>query len=241
MIYNIAVCDDSEEYAEIVTKMIREIMLKNNMNCNISTFISSKKLIQTFKELNFDIVFLDMEMPEINGIETGLLIREISDKVVIFYLTSHKEYAYDSYKVKARDYLLKPVNFSQLEYNLHDCTRAIKESITYLDVKDVNNIMHRIPIDEITHILRKKEDRKLHIYTLDKREIIIVQTLENIEKEVSGYEYIARSSKSCIVNMLNIRTIIKNAIYFSNEAIEYASRRCLSELIYKFNIKRSKA
>ncbi len=240
MTFNIAVCDDSEEYAEIVTKMIQEVMIKNNINFNISTFISSKKLIQTFKELNLDIIFLDMEMPEINGIETGLLIRDINEKIVIFYLTSHKEYAYDSYKVKARNYLLKPVSFSQLESNLLDSLKTIKESIRYLDVKDVNNIMHRIPIDEITHILRKKEDRKLHIYMLDKREIIIVQTLENIEKEVSGYEYIARSSKSCIVNMLNIRTIVKNAIYFSNEAVEYASRRCLSELIYKFNIRRLK-
>lgn len=233
MIYNIAVCDDSEEYAEIITSMICEIALKNNIDINVSTFISSMNFIQALQENNFHIVFLDMEMPKINGIEAGLLIRETNHKTVIFYLTSHKEYAYDSYKVKARDYLLKPVSISQLEHSLLDGLQVFKESSMCLDVKDVNNIYHHISIDDITHILRKKEDRKLHIYMLDKKEIVIAQTLKNIEKEVSTFEFFVRSSKSCIVNIHNIRSIKKNTIYFSNEVIEYASRRCLSQLLYK--------
>lgn len=236
MIFNIAVCDDSAEYGVIVTDMINEVTIKNNIDCNISTYDSGIKLVQAFKENEFDIIFLDMEMPELNGIETGLLVREISKNPVIFYLTSHKDYAYDSYKVKAKNYILKPINLNIMESVLLECFDEKKAKSNYLDVKDFEGVIHRIPIKSITHILRKKEDRKLHIYTLDAKEIVIVQTLESIEKELAKYDSFTRSSKSCIVNLENVRAIIKNEIYFSDNTIEYASRRCLSGLLSKFNL-----
>lgn len=237
MALNIAVCDDSREYGEIVTYMIKEAALKNNIECNISTFNSGRNLVQAFKENEYDIIFLDMEMPELNGIETGLLIRKISEDPVIFYLTSHKEYAYESYNVKARNYLLKPVSALVIEKNLVECTKEKKEQILYLDVKDVEGTKHRIPINEITHILRKKADRKIHIYRLNKIETVIVQTLENIAKKLIHNDSIIRASKSCLVNIDNVRIIKKNIIYFSNEEKEEASRRCLSELVNKFSTK----
>lgn len=237
MTLSIAVCDDSQEYGEIVTHMIKEVTLKENIDCNISTYNLGRNLVQAFKENEFNIIFLDMEMPELNGIETGLLIREISKDPVIFYLTSHKEYAYESYQVKARNYILKPASVSVIERVLLDVVEENKKQIKILDIKDVEGAIHCIPIKHITHILRKKEDRKLHIYTLDSQEIVATQTLDSIEKELAGHKHVARASKSCIVNIDNIRVIRKNVIYFSNEVREEASRRCLSELVNKFRIK----
>jgi len=232
---SVAICDDSTEYSSIVTEVIKRIV---NNRTNVNTFNSGQDLVQAFKESQFDIIFLDMEMPEMNGIETGLKIREMSDKAIIFYLTSHKEYAYESYKVKARDYLLKPVNFSTIKNVLEECLEELEGSSSYLDVKDIYGTIHRIPIDDITHISRKKEDRRLHIYCLDNREVIASQTLESIENSFSSKENIVRSSKSCLVNMDNVREINKNLIYFSNETKEEASRRCLSELVNKFKLKK---
>ncbi len=232
---SIAVCDDSKEYSEIITEIIKRIV---NNRTNVNTFNSGHDLVQAFKENKFDIIFLDMEMPEINGIETGLKIREMSDKAIIFYLTSHKEYAFESYRVKSRDYLLKPVNLSVIEKVLNECLLELEGSLNYLDVKDIKGIIHRIPIDDVTHVLRKKEDRKLHIYCLDNKEIITSQTLESIERALIYKEHIVRASKSCLVNMVNVREIRKNVIYFSNEAREEASRRCLSELVNKFKLKK---
>ena len=227
---NIAVCDDSKEFCEIVKELIKSVMEKNSISCNISTFISGLSLVLAYKDKNFDIIFLDMEMPETNGIETGLLIREISDKPIIFYLTSHKDYAYESYQVKAKNYMLKPVNIDLLEKEILECMKELKEPVKFLDVKDIDGIMHHIPLSDITHILRKKEDRKLHIYTLEKEEIIVVQTLGNLENKLSYSGRFKKSSKSCLVNLDNIRTINKNTIYFLNEETEEVSRRCLSEL-----------
>ncbi len=231
---NIAVCDDSEEYVEIVKELIKVIMVKNNTACNIDTFISGLSLVQACKKKTFDIIFLDMEMPETDGIKTGLLIRELSNKPIIYYLTSHKEYAYESYQVKAKNYLLKPIQSDVLEKELMECIKELDMPVEFLDVKDIDGIIHRIPLNDITHILRKKEDRKLHIYTLNKEEIIIVQTLRSIEDSLSSISFFKRSGKSCLVNLNNIRAIQKNIIYFTNNETEEASRRCLSDLVNLF-------
>jgi DNA-binding LytR/AlgR family response regulator len=236
MAINIAVCDDSVEYCEIVAEMIKVVVSRNNINCNLYTYVSGKDLVKSFNDIKFDIIFLDMEMQEINGIDTGLLIREISKDSMIIYLTSHREYAYESYQVKAKDYLLKPVKLNVLERVLIECAEELKKNLNYLDVRDADGVFHRIPINEITHILRKKEDRKLHIYTLDTKEIVIVQTLESIENELASNDSFARSSKSCIINLENVRAIIKNEIFFCNDAVEYASRRCLTILVKKFKL-----
>lgn len=240
--YNIAICDDSVEYGEIVTEFVQRAALGISINCNLFTFNSGKDLVQACERNNLDIIFLDMEMPEQNGIETGLLIREISSETVIFYITSHKEYAYESYKVKARDYLLKPVTVSALEKVLleyiEDKNKEKKEEVMLLDVKDINGVLHRIPLNEITHIIRKKEDRKLHIYRLGKGEIILVQTLDSIEKKLMYSNIFARAGKSCLVNLDNVRTINKNVIHFSNDIQEEASRRCLTELLNRFKIRK---
>jgi DNA-binding LytR/AlgR family response regulator len=231
MLYRIAICDDSLEYCHIVSEIIESISKKNKIECTITIFVSGKELIKAFKENNFDIIFLDMEMPELNGIETGLLIRQMSKDVIILYLTSHKEYAYDSYKVKAKNYLLKPVSEFVIEQNILECIEEKKQETCFLDIKDVSGIIHRIPIKDITHILRKKEDRKIHIYKLDRVEITVADTLENIERVLSFYSSITRASKSCLVNVDNVKLIEKNEIYFINDAKEYASRRCLSLLL----------
>lgn len=236
MVIKIAVCDDSLEYSEITSDMVKVIMERHKIEFNVNVFNTGIELIRSYGALQFDIIFLDMEMPELNGVETGLYLRKISKKTVIIYLTSHKEYAYDSYKVKARDYLLKPVDLEKLESVLINIIN--ENSKDFLDVKDTDGVIHRIPVNEITHILRKKEDRKIHIYTLNKTEIIVVQTLENVEKDLINNEFIIRSSKSCIINMKNVRTMIKNTIYFSNDTIEYASRRCMTDLENKLNIRR---
>lgn len=243
--YNIAICDDSVEYGEIVTEFVQRAALGISINCNLFTFNSGKDLVQACERNNLDIIFLDMEMPEQNGIETGLLIREISSEIVIFYITSHKEYAYESYKVKARDYLLKPVTVSALEKVMLEYiedknkeNKEKKEEVMLLDVKDMNGVLHRIPLNEITHIIRKKEDRKLHIYRLGKGEIILVQTLDSIEKKLMYSNIFARAGKSCLVNLDNVRTINKNVIHFSNDIQEEASRRCLSELLNRFKIRK---
>lgn len=118
-----------------------------------------------------------------------------------------------------------------------ECMEELNDTNEFLDVKDVEGIIHRIPLGDITHILRKKEDRKLHIFVIDKNEIIVNQTLEMLERILSDSPCFTRSGKSCLVNLNNVRAIKKNIIYFFNNETEVASRRCLAKIVNLFKEK----
>lgn len=213
--YRIAVCDDSKEYADIITNMITLIIEKSKLNCILYTYTSSKELVANHEKNHFDIIFLDMEMPEQNGIETGLIIKSIAKNTNIIYVTAHQGYAYDSYKVKAENYLLKPVEYSDIENTILSCLEKLdtKKERRFLDINDISRNFHRIYIDNIIYIQREK-DRKIYIYCIFKKIIVISETVQNLENKLAGNKNIIKANQGCLINLNNVRKITKDIITF---------------------------
>lgn len=233
--YRIAVCDDSKEHVEIISNMIDLILKNNKLNCLFETFTSSKELIANHEKRNFDIIFLDMEMPEQNGIETGLSIKNIADNTKIIYVTAHQGYAYDSYKVKAEDYLLKPIDYLKLENSILLCFKKLqtKKERKFLDITDINRNINRIFIDNIIYMQREK-DRKIHIECIYKKTIIINQTISNLEKNLADNRNIIKANQSCLINLNNVRKITKDIITFCDDSTVKISESCLQSVKKEF-------
>ncbi len=217
--YRIAVCDDSKEYAEIISSMVSSIIKNSKLDCSLHAFTSAKELIASHGKNFFDIIFLDMEMPEQNGIETGLIIKNKSKSTSIVYITAHQGYAYDSYKVKAEEYLLKPVEFLQLEKTMMYCIEKleVKKEKKFLDINDISRSLQRIYIDNIIYIQREK-DRKIYIYCIYKKVIVINDTIQNIESKLLYNKNIIKANQSCLINLNNVRKITKDIVTFCDDS-----------------------
>lgn len=100
---NIAVCDDDPLMRSKIVKLIKSIRL----DFNIYEYASGEELLASKNE--FMIIFLDIEMPGINGLETAMHIRENDDKAIVIFLTSYDNYMQDAFKVKTFRYLEKPI------------------------------------------------------------------------------------------------------------------------------------
>lgn len=118
----IAIVDDSIKDREYLQKEIQEIFFRRTKNhIKITTFKSGEELLEYFydnKEGNaslFDIVFLDIYMEDITGVDTARAIRKIDEDVRLIFITTSNEFASESYEVKAEDYLIKPFNKERLE------------------------------------------------------------------------------------------------------------------------------
>lgn len=118
----IAVCDDEKRFTGEFRRIAENIC--NRLDYDVYEFWTAKDLIESFKFKAFDIVFLDIEMPETDGLELSRQLRKISSEVYIVFLTSHVEYAIKGYEVNALRYLLKPIN-----------GEALKEIIDYVSSK----------------------------------------------------------------------------------------------------------
>lgn len=115
----VAICDDEKTQLSI-TKASLEDAYKS-LDLVVDTYTSGVKLLNAIEGIHYDLVILDIEMPELNGIDTAKHLRKIEDKTAIVFLTSHVEYALEGYEVNALRYLTKPVN-----------TEKLSEIITYL-------------------------------------------------------------------------------------------------------------
>lgn len=105
---NIAVCDDNVEIVEQIRKKIMEY----KYNSNIVIFHSGIDLIQSLMaDHNYDLIFLDIEMPEINGINTGKKLREMEIQSLLIYVSSHKDYYYEAFETEPFRFINKPIDW----------------------------------------------------------------------------------------------------------------------------------
>lgn len=125
------------------------------MDLSLSAFSSGAALLEhsRFKGV-FDIYLLDIIMPEQNGVELGLGIREFDRSGRIIYLTTSPDYAVDSYRTKASDYLLKPLDknrlFSAMDGTIEDIMRERQEFVTIKTREGLRRLpFHRVVYGEL--------------------------------------------------------------------------------------------
>lgn len=96
----IAICDDEVLYLKKIERLMRADLTNRQVDFTIDCFESGKMFIEQCKKyLYYDIVFLDVNMEEIDGVETAKIIRTLSEKIYIVFITAYITYATDGYKV----------------------------------------------------------------------------------------------------------------------------------------------
>lgn len=123
----IAVCDDSPEFLQRAADMVERWSEQSGIPTEIYRFDNGDALLAKNSVTHMDIVFLDIIMPLQNGIDTAKELRQSDNAVKIIFLTSSPEFALDSYEVKARGYLLKPVAYEKVKEMLDECSHSFDE------------------------------------------------------------------------------------------------------------------
>ena len=143
----IAVCDDNADFMEQITQAIDRWPNRPG-NLSLSCFTDGDALVRAHNASSFDIILLDMVMPLMDGMETAREIRATDPGVKIVFLTASPEFAVESYRVKAYDYLLKPVQPQLLYRCLDELKELLHQTAKYIMVRTTGGT-HRIRLDHI--------------------------------------------------------------------------------------------
>ena len=234
----IAICDDEKFFRD---QLYRNIISFKDLptDTSIDMFSNGNELIEYYDANyhEFDIVFLDMEMPRLSGLETGQKIRERDKDVFIIYVTIHEQYAIPAMKITVFDYILKPVTNSKTNSVL---TRVINK---YQEQR--NLITLEYPAG--THILYVKDviyvevhKRRLTFYT-ENKEYECYGRLNEYETKLAPYGFL-KCHKNLLINMKYIKSIEAMHIITTTGVELDISVRRRKELIKAFNlyVKRSR-
>lgn len=235
MLYRIAICDDEISQIKNISDYLTRFSIKTDTEFQIERFTSGNELLKKYynEKSPFDILFLDMEMPGRNGIETAEEIRRIPDRnVLIAFITSYPEYMQDSFDVQASQYFTKPVSYELFEQKLEkmlDYINGLETNITVLSQKSGETILY---LDDIICIEANRNSNL--IITTQNEEIVIKGKINNYEKELAN-KYFISIHRSCLANMKYIRKFNADSLEFSTGKIVPVSRRKLSEIKEAFS------
>jgi len=222
----IAICDDEKVFRESTATSIERLFKERNIQCRVYDFENGEKLIAGYSETRFDAVFLDIEMPLMDGFETAKKLMAINPEVNIVFISNKESMVYSSYEYspvwfvpksqmyylpEAINKILAKIENKKLE---EDCLSFSVEK-NKLAVIDVKNTLY---IKSESHYIRIYHENGMVSESYR-------NTLDFMEKKLSDYGFI-RCHERCLVNYRKIYTIkSSNCILFNGEKIPISRSR----------------
>lgn len=194
----IACCDDNSECRLSFVRLLQETMSKMQRKTSIIQFNNGESLIEACKKgTYFDLIFLDVLMEHLDGIETAVALRAQGIKSTIIFLTTSRDFAVESYQVNALSYLLKPISIKQLS-DIMERFFALYYPIR-IQIKDFVFTVSDLVFAESLNkkVIFHFEDQSTHILTIQLDEVATLLRFPNF----------LRCHRSYLVNLDHVRRI----------------------------------
>ena len=206
MNYKIAICDDCAADRQYISDLVSRWAANTAHNVQISLFSSGENFLFCYAEENdFDILLLDIEMDQIDGVTMAKQLRKDNDTLQIIFITGYSDYISEGYEVAALHYLMKPVKEEKLSSVLDRAVEKLAKNERILNF-ELNSEMIRIPVYQIRYA-----DVYGNYVTIHTSEALkIKMTLGELEKELDERFY--RAGRSVIVNLTLISRVTKTDI-----------------------------
>lgn len=211
MLINIGICDDNPN----IVKTIKDFILNSDLeyDMEIYTAHSGEEFLEKYSHIPFNIAFLDIEMEELNGIELGEKLKKLEKNIIIVYITGHGGYAVNAFKIKAFDYIMKPISKDSFLGVLNSTINRLNEISTLESIKKDFVFKYKKELISLKYsdiYYFEKSLNKIKIYTED-NVFQIYSTLKKILSEVDN-EIFIHSSEKHIINIKKLSKIQENSV-----------------------------
>lgn len=197
----IAICDDDIAFVGITQTYLEKISAEYHYSLEISAYLSGQELIKDHQSGNsFDLIYLDIEMDGLDGIETAKWIRSNDYHVLIVYISSHEEYLRQLFEAEPFRFLKKPVPFDAFcRIFLQAEKRISQKQNNFYCFKSGHNLM-KVSCKDILYF--ESDKRKVIVHTIQ-HSYEYYDKLNVIEEKLKNQRFI-RIHKAYLVNIDNI-------------------------------------
>lgn len=206
MKYHIAVCDDSAADRQYIMNMLTEWAASAGHSVLVAEFSSAEQFLFEYEDKSdYDILLLDIEMGEMDGVTLAKKLRRVNETVQIVFVTGYSDYISEGYEVAALHYLMKPVKQEKLFEVLHRAAEKVQKNEKLL-LLETGGELFRIPLYQISYVDVQHNYVTVHAA----EEVTVKKTLGEIEAFLDDRFF--RVGRSAIVNLSCIGRVTKTDI-----------------------------
>lgn len=198
MALKIAVCDDDQVMLSVISSLLDKIFVDKGIQANIELFSEGKGLLERHKKMPFQVVFLDISMPDTDGFQVASELKTRNREIVIIFVTSKEELVYESFDYQPFHFIRKDNNESLKAQLLHvvEKLEEYKKSSGKISIILPYGTLEEIDVNKI--IVVQSEKNYLE-YELEGEETLRVRdSLNAAEEKLKGYDFIRISSRTLV-------------------------------------------
>lgn len=217
----IAICDDEMHFMDALCPLLEQWAKECGIKLTLYRFTNGDDLIAAHQSECMDLIFLDIIMPLLSGLDVARELRNTNQNVPIVFLTSSREFAVDSYEVKALNYLIKPVDQAKLFLTLDDFLKTFNLPKTFFTAKTVDGFC-RIVIADVDYL--EAQNKQVVVHLTNGRTIAIRELFSKCAEVFSPENGFCCCHRSYIVNLSNVERFSKTEVTTSHNAVIPISR-----------------
>lgn len=230
----IAICDDEEFYQKELEKFISVYGNEAETALSLKTFSGAEQMLEDVQGNGFcyDMLFLDIEMPGISGVEAAKRMREMNLTTVICFVTSHSGYALNAFELDAIGYIMKPVKYTDVKRMMDKAKMQIYYQWDYEEaekryIQIATN--HENYIVEWNKIIYIEKRRNQCVFHMTDREIVCYDTLEHVFHKLDPHIFLY-THQGYIANFNYIKEVKKTVVCFGQGMEIPLSRKWYQEI-----------
>lgn len=224
----VGICDDNAEHRKYIENMLKSYMEQKQLRCQCMCFGKGKSLWYEVEEGTvFDLLFLDIEMPELDGIELARRIKEKQPQVLLIFVSAHEKYVYDSFCVQPYRFIPKSRMEHMMTEVLNHAVEDIKRLADEFYYLENQQGIEKIPIRSIVYIWH--EGKYAYLKKTDGEAVKVRKTLKRIREELPHTDFVW-AGKSYLCNLAHVVQVKGECLKFSTGEQLYISAGQIASL-----------
>lgn len=215
----LAIVEDNKIERNILKELVFEYCITNKIDCDIDTYTSAEDFFASWP-MEVDILFLDIMLDEMNGIELATKIRQTNERVIIIFTTSNPQFSLSGYAVDALDYLIKPVSKEVLYRGLDKAIQRLRTS--FHNFFTINNNDGYFVINTMDIYYIEVLNRRLFIHTKS-GPVVCLRSLQYMEEQLPDTFF--RCHSAFLVNLHSVESVHGSDIVVAGNTIPISKHR----------------
>lgn len=212
MDYRIAICDDRQEDREYVRQLTARWAQQRGNQVEMTEFCSAEQFLFSCPQPDFDLLLLDIEMGEMDGVSLAKQVRRTNELMQIVFITGYSDYITEGYEVAVLHYLMKPVKEEKLFVVLDRAVERLHKNTKVLTLETAEEMV-RVPLYQVSAL----EVQRNYVTVHARQDYTVKKSLSELMEQLD--ERFFRVGRSAVVNLNDISRVTRSDIYLTDGRI----------------------